>query len=377
MLVSNDEELGLATPSTADGDARLAEIETFLTAAWSSALRGKALDPALPYWALGINSNRALDILRYIWLNAGLDLHVNIFIEAPTIREMAVRMADHSAFESQPVLPMGGAGGAPALFLLPGGGGFLHEVAELARAFEIPGTIYGVTASGTDGRLPIHDNHYDEAARAAALIQQTQRRGPYNIAGYSLGGCTALETARILRRAGHEVQLMLLDSGLNEHCWPVSVWLRYITPHFVKRVAGRLKKNRAVAEDSARTTLPSLAPPQRGTMFEFRFRNPRHPHYPYHSPHWQSFHPPNYTRMRARAIVMRGLYRPQPYDGPVTFFISRGGDPAACSPRDIWPKYLPNMQWVEASGTHTSMIMGRHARQLADDMTKRLINPAA
>jgi thioesterase domain-containing protein len=371
MLVASNEGAELACASSSGGVGHASDIETFIEAAWSSAIRGKPVDHTTPYWALGINSNRALDILRYIWLEAGLDLPVNIFIEAPTIRDMAARLSDHSAFDAQPVLRMGGAGASPILFLFPGGGGFLHELAELARAFETDGAIYGITASGTDRHGPVYQDHLNEALRAAALIQQTQPQGPYNIAGYSLGGCTALETARILRNAGHDVQLMLLDTGLHERCWPLPVWLRYITPHFKRRVAGRLQRRSKPDPVPSKPALPDLAPPQRGTMFEFPFRNPHRPDYPLYSPHWQSFHPPHYTNMRARAIIMRGTYKPKPYDGPVTFFTSRGGDQAACSPKSVWPKYLPHAEWVEVSGNHTSMVMGRHARHLAAEMAKR------
>jgi len=259
--------------------------------------------------------------------------------------------------------------------LFPGGAGFLHELTDIGRAFDVPGAIYGVTASGTDGRETIHDNLYDEAARAAALILKKQETGPYNIAGYSLGGCIALETARILRTSGHDVQLMILDSGLNEHCWPLAIWAQYMAGQFFSRVHGRLKRRAKVQQEFTEPEIPGDVPARRGTMFEFRFRNPRHPNYPYFSPHWQTFHPPIYTRMRARAIIMKGLYEPEPYPWPLIFFLSRGGDPASCSPRKLWQKYLPNAEWLTVPGNHTSMIMGRHAKHLAGEMTKRLKLP--
>jgi thioesterase domain-containing protein len=310
--------------------------------------------------------------LRYIWLETGLDLPVNLFVEAPTIRQMAIRLYENTAGEAQALLRLGGNGDKPILFFFPGGAGFLHELTDIARAFDVPGAIYGVTASGTDGRDPIHDNIYDEAARAACLIQKTQDRGPYNIAGYSLGGCLALETARILQMAGQGVQLMMLDTGLNEHCWPLAIWAQYMLEQFLIRVRGRLKRRSVVHQDVDEQEMPTTVPARRGTMFEFRFRNPRHSAYPYFSPYWQTFHPPIYTKMRARAIIMKGLYTPKPYPWPLVFFLSRGGDPASCNPRKLWQKYLPNAEWLTVSGNHTSMIMGRHAKHLAVEMSKRL-----
>jgi len=346
--------------------------EAFLTVAWSSALRGKTPSCDRPYWELGITSNRALHILRYIWQETGLDLPAVLFIEAPTIRAMAARLCEGSACRTKKILPLAGSGTHAALFMFAGGGGFLHELTELARALDLPGIIYGVTSSGTDGQEPICADHDEEAARAVELIRGVQPHGPYNIAGYSLGGCTALEAARRLRQAGEDVHLMMLDTGLSERCWPFTVWLNYVVPKFIDRVVGRIQRSVRKPSVSAKTALPDIAPARRGTLFEFRFRNPRHPDYVYYSPHWQSHHPPLFTRLRAAAIVIRALYRPTVYDGPVTFLMSAGGDPAACRPTEVWPKYLPNAKWFTVAGNHNSMIMGRHAKTLAATMTERL-----
>jgi thioesterase domain-containing protein len=280
---------------------------------------------------------------------------------------MAARLCNGTATHAQDIVQMGGAGGESALFLFAGGAGFLHELTDLVRALHVPGTIYGVASAGADGRDVEIETHQQEGARAAALIRGVRPYGPYHIAGYSLGGSTALETARILRNAGEDVHLIMLDSGLNEHCWPLPVWLKYIAG----RAIGRLKRRPSTGE-AARVRLPDLAPVKRGKMFQFRFLDPRHPDYPYHSPHWQSCHPPVYTRVRARAIVMRGLYRPLPYEGKVTFFSSAGGDTMACSPSQAWSKYLPNAEWMTTPGNHASMIMGRHAKQLAAGMVSHL-----
>ena len=48
-------------------------------------------------------------------------------------------------------------------------------------------------------------------------IRQVQPRGPYLLAGWSMGGLIALEAAERLRAAGEEVALVaMLDSYLSE-----------------------------------------------------------------------------------------------------------------------------------------------------------------
>jgi thioesterase domain-containing protein len=284
---------------------------------------------------------------------------------------MAARLCTEKGLQSQDVVLMGGNGRTPVLFI-QASGGFLHECADLARAFNVEGGVYGLAASGTDGSLPMLRHHEEEAARMANLILKVQEAGPYNIAGYSLGGCTALETARILRDAGHEVQTMLLDTVFDERYWPISVWLRFIVPKALASLKTRLKRRRLPAQGHVPTKKADIAPKRRGTRFEFRFRNPQNLNYPYYCVHWQSCHPPRYTQIRARGIRMKGLYCPRTYDGPVSFFVSRAGDPEACSPLKVWPRYLSDVEWVSVPGNHLSMIVGRYAKQLAEEMTKRL-----
>jgi thioesterase domain-containing protein len=312
-----------------------------------------------------------MQIIRQIWEDTGFELPINAFLEAPTIRQMAARLCTGLALRSQDIVRMGGNGETPILFI-QASGGVLHECGDLARAFTIEGGVYGLAASGTDGRSPMLSDPKDEAARMAELILKVQERGPYNIAGYSLGGCVALETAKILRAAGHEVQLMLLDTVFDERYWPISVWLRFIVPKFLNVLRSHLKRRPSPLSDDANSKKKDLAPARRGTRFEFRFRNPRRPEYPYYSVHWQSFHPPRYTQIRARGIRMKGLYRPCRYDGPVSFFVSRGGDPEACSPLEVWPRYFSDVEWVTVPGNHVSMMVGRHAKHLAEEMTRRL-----
>jgi hypothetical protein len=117
-------------------------------------------------------------------------------------------------------------------------------------------------------------------------------------------------------------------------------------------------------------------PQRRGTQIEFRFRDPDGPEYPYYSPYytpdWSSRYTPNYTRVAANASRMKGHYTPRRYDGPVVFFASTGGHSLVCDPQAVWPKYLPQTEWIRLPGDHLSMLIGRNVARLAADLADRM-----
>jgi thioesterase domain-containing protein len=69
---------------------------------------------------------------------------------------------------------------------------------------------------------------------------------------------------------------------------------------------------------------------------------------------------------------MKGFYMPSRYDAKVFFFATAGGDPWVCDPEDVWPKYLPNAEWIRLPANHLSMMIGRHAVHLAVEISERL-----
>ena len=363
----------ISVTSAPDNFSTLAAAEQFTASAWAVGLRGKTPDLDTPYWKLGINANRALQIFQHIWLNAGIDLPVNLFVEAPTIRKMAGRLHDGSALLTQSLVRMrDGDERLPPLFLFPGGGGFLHELTDYACALEVPGIVYGVPSAGMDGTDPIYCKYEDEAARAAALIQDAQETGPYFLAGYSMGGCAALETARILKNQGKTVHLILLDTGLNDHSWPFKVWTRFMIKKVTSKMKAKSKAAAPAAPEKVEGSISAGIPRRRGSQIQFRFRNANRREYPYYSMYWQPNHTPKYSRVRENAIRMKGLYKPAPYDGEVIFFLSNGGDVLSCSPLEVWPRYLRNIEWVNVPGTHSSMLLGRYARHVAAETSTRV-----
>jgi thioesterase domain-containing protein len=350
----------------------LSGVEDLVATAWEDALGRGPVDRDSDYRTLRVNPNRALRIIHNIWSATSIELPINIFFEAPTVRQMARALCDDRRQLAAPdlVCLRSGDQNTPPLFLFPGGVGVLIELMDLAQALDYRGAIYGIAFSGLDGVGPVYDRIEQEAARSLAIMRRLQPNGPYRMIGYSFGGITALETARKIRQQrGEEAFLCLLDTAQNDHAWPLRVWL----PFMLRKIAAKLKKMkyRRPAQKNPHEYSENPQPP-RGTQLEFRFRNPNHPNYPYYHPYWRGNYPPFYGQVAQNACRMRGRYMPSRYDGKAFFFASAGGDSLVCDPLRVWPKYLPNAEWTRVPGNHLSMILGRNAVFLAAEISRRL-----
>jgi thioesterase domain-containing protein len=351
----------------------LREWEGIVATAWENALRYKSIDRDTDFRDLKMNSNRAMEIIADIWSATSKELPINVFFEAPTINKMASAIADGSAFHAPSLVLFRDGDRSCPVFLFPGGPGNLMELTDLAGRLDYAGALYGVAFSGLDGVGPYYDRFEDEAERTVQIIRRVQPVGPVRLIGYSIGGITALETARLLRDRGSDVFLALIDTSLNDHLWPYALWVGFLWRKNLTRGAKLLKMiaNGQLRPQRAPIKSP-IGPRRRGTQLTYRFRNPRSPDYPYHSPYWSPHHTPNYTRVGANACRMKGFYQPRLYDGKVLFIVSESGENLSVRPRSVWRRYLPHAEWLTLAGNHFSILMGRRAFALSGLVSSRL-----
>src|SRR5260221_228921 len=109
-------------------------MEELVAGTWEKALRRKSIDRDADFRALGMNSNRSMQIIRDIWSATGIELPINSFFEAPTIRRMAAGLSDGSALVVPDVTLLRQGDPAHLLFLFPGGGGVMIELIDLVDA---------------------------------------------------------------------------------------------------------------------------------------------------------------------------------------------------------------------------------------------------
>jgi non-ribosomal peptide synthase protein (TIGR01720 family) len=91
------------------------------------------------------------------------------------------------------------------IFCLPGGGGNPMYLQPLARRLDAGHPFVALSVRGLDGRAAPHRTIESMAADFLEAIRAEQPRGPYLLAGHSLGGWAAFHLAWLLRRQGEAV----------------------------------------------------------------------------------------------------------------------------------------------------------------------------
>lgn len=204
-------------------------LETTLADLWSQALAKPVAGATDDFFALGGDSLAAIDIVTGIETRLGLRIPLQLLTEHPTIAALA-RALEQASPAVRPLVRLGGDPDAPPLFLVASGHGDLLRFQALAARLGEDFDVYMLqppenAASGALADLS------DLADLYAGQIL-AHGSGPVCLAGFSIGGVTALETARRLQARGSEVgQLVLIDTLYPNaflrarRLWQLSGWL--------------------------------------------------------------------------------------------------------------------------------------------------------
>lgn len=171
---------------------------------------------------LGGDSILAIELMAEIEQVFGQELPMTTIYDAPTVRELAVVIAEQTRPVSSSLVMLKPGAATGALFIAHGLGGSVMELRQVANAIETDNAVYGIEARGLDGSAEPFDSIQDMARFYVGEIRRVQPRGPYLLAGFSFGGLVALEMAQLLRKEGETVGfLALLDSFPHTRYWPL------------------------------------------------------------------------------------------------------------------------------------------------------------
>jgi amino acid adenylation domain-containing protein len=269
-------------------------IELELAKIWEYGFDVRPIGIQDNFFDLGGDSLMAAALMAHIEDELGQALPLAVLHQCPTIEQLAGLLREQRFAlpgSSLVVLQVGAT--RPALFCVPGIHGSLWEFGKLGALLGPEWQVFGLQPVGLDGRTAPHSTIAEMAAHYIGEMRQVQPKGPYRLAGFSLGGAVAFEMARQLSDAGETVNfLALLDAparGLPK--------LMRCCQRACDKIGRRLKRQ------PRPDTSPAMA-----TLLE-------------------SHH---------RAL---DNYRPQSYPGQVTVFVS--------SIRPSWPK-----RWLDNSCVH-------------------------
>jgi amino acid adenylation domain-containing protein len=213
----------LPVPDMAPSDSAYVAPRTYaermVAEIWADVLGVERVGLSDDFFALGGQSLLATQMVSRIKRVLGIDLPLRALFEAPTIASLMPRLGPAGGGEALPprhpnLVPIRPDGELLPLFLIHPIGGEVQYAFDLAAHLDRERPIYALAASGMASEETPCACIREMAATYVQAIRQVQARGPYNLAGWSLGGMIAYEMAHQLLGAGEAVQFVgMIDTG--------------------------------------------------------------------------------------------------------------------------------------------------------------------
>ena len=359
--------LDAARPAAADRVPPRDRTEAALAEVWQELLGGGPVGVTDNFFELGGYSLLAVRLMARIRSRFGRDLSLAALVAAPTIEQLARRLADGAGGDAdsplvalQPSQP----GSRPPFFCVHPVGGSVLCYADLARRLGRGQPFYGLQLTepaAAEGGIEALAERYLEA------LVSVQPRGPYRLGGWSMGGVIAFEMARRLRERGELVALLaLIDAAapaaaarelapdLSEDemlaWWAADLWgLNGAPPPLGAMELQGLAPDEALAAVLARAQGEGVLPAELDLAAAERL----------------------FALFRANARAL-GRFAPRPYPGQVLLVRGRQGTAANGDPRWGWGALAAEVDVTWLDGDHFSLVQEPRVAALAELLAERL-----
>ena len=190
--------------------------EKALAALWSKTLRINQVSRNDHFFRLGGKSIDAVRLFTEIEKQFGKRLPISTLLQAPTLAQLAEILHD-DAWEPRwsSLVEIKGGGEKPPLFLVHGAEGNILLYQKLASYLDADQVLYGLQSQGLQGSGSVLSTIEEMATYYIKEIKSLQKKGPYYLGGYCLGGIIALEMAQQLGAQGEQVALVAMIEAYN------------------------------------------------------------------------------------------------------------------------------------------------------------------
>ncbi len=339
-------------------------LEQRMVDIWRTVFPGADINGNSHFFELGGDSMRAARLFTLIEKEFSHQLPLAALLEAPTPRHLTARMRDADWMAPWlSLIPIKATGNRPPLFCVHGGGGGVLTFKFIGDCLAEDQPLYSLQARGLRRGETPHTTVKEMAAHYVESIRQLFPRGPYLLAGHSLGAAVALEMSQRLVAAGDRVAFL----GLFDHPGPKLKhgwrdWIGYQMSYLSSLPPSERPGHvwRGIAE---RARLPAITS-RVSTSFKRVTRNsakvdvPLTTAPPAPAPARASSRPDLFEH-NLQALLN---YEVKPYAGRVTLFRARHGSPRIHSdPLGGWGEIAAGgVDVVEVPGTHNSMLEQPH-----------------
>jgi amino acid adenylation domain len=191
-------------------------LEVMLCRIWEDALGVKSVGVKDNFFDLGGNSLLAVRLVAQIRKQFNGEVPINALFQKATVEQLAEALRGRADGDTpSPLVGIQTSGGQAPLFCVHPIGGTVFCYIELGKRLGEGQPLYGLQAPGVYGECEPMSSVEDLAAHYLGAVRELQPRGPYRLAGWSMGGVVAFEMAQQLRARGEEVSfLALIDSAV-------------------------------------------------------------------------------------------------------------------------------------------------------------------
>jgi len=313
--------------------------EHALFAIWQSILQRHDFGIHDNFFDIGGHSMLAVTLVQQIAHDLEVDCSLALLFQYPTVAGLGAALHPGPSDRSDStVVELLAAGLGTPLFFLSG----THLYRDLAANLSVGSRVYGLLSSAEAGLLE-HGGQLPDVKELASdyvrTICRLQPQGPYQLAGFSIGGVIAFEVACQLRAKGEQVELLaLLDSSAPDFGFShIFRWLRKRALRLWRHRLGYL--NRVWVELCNVMTSKG----DKGVIAVY----------------------PQYARVIRR-------YKAGRWEGPL-LFIQSEGDPIQ-EPGYGWQVHAPQLKVERVPGEHMDMLQGNSVQQTAEYLQNQLDN---
>lgn len=192
----------------------LSETEIKIAHIWEEVLNLKNVKPSDNFFSIGGHSLIATKIVYKVNKIFGGNLLVSALFQSPTLREFAIQVQQTEKHEIAGEIIQIKPGFGKPVFLFSGIDGNPFTFTKLAKYYQTEQPLYFIqypAGSSKEIKFKTLEEYINGLVVKIKTIQPT---GPYYIAGYSLGGRFAFETAVQLQQAGETIKLLAILSAL-------------------------------------------------------------------------------------------------------------------------------------------------------------------
>ncbi|MBF0233315.1 MAG: amino acid adenylation domain-containing protein, partial [Desulfamplus sp.] len=190
-------------------------LEVQLIRIWEEVLDIQPVGIRDNFFDLGGHSLIAVRLMAQITRQFKKHLPLSALFQGATVEAMARLLREDKAEDAwSSLVPIQPDGNLPPFFCIPGAGGNVVYLHDLAKAMKISlRPFYGLQPPGLDGTTQPHADVESLAAHYISAIKEIQPDGPYFLGGHSFGGLVAFEMARQLFENGESIaKLVLIDT---------------------------------------------------------------------------------------------------------------------------------------------------------------------